>query len=37
MEVKVKQLVMDEEKNEVLGGWHTDISLKKLGWTEPRT
>ncbi|CAL1158007.1 unnamed protein product [Cladocopium goreaui] len=34
MEVKVKQLVMDEEKNEVLGGWHTDISLKKLGWTE---
>lgn len=34
MEVKVKQLVVDEEVNRTLGGWHTEISLKALNWTE---
>jgi len=37
MEVVVKQIVTDEEKNTVLGGWHTEISLKGIGWTEYRT
>lgn len=33
MEVKVKQLVVDEEVNRTSGGWHTEISLKALNWT----
>lgn len=34
MEVKVKQLTIDEETNKVQGGWSTEISLRALGWTE---
>ena len=34
MEVKVKQLTIDEETNKVQGGWQTEISLRALGWTE---
>ena len=33
MECKVKQFVLEEERNKVSGGWHTDISLTALGWT----
>lgn len=34
MEVQIKKLRAQEERNQVLGGWHTEISLKGLGWTE---
>lgn len=34
MEVKVRQLVRDEEINRTKGGWHTEISLAALGWNE---
>jgi hypothetical protein len=36
MEVKVKQVVSQEETDKTLGGWHTEISLEKLGWKEPQ-
>lgn len=35
MEIRVKQIVRDEEVNAMKGGWHTAISLKQLGWSEP--
>jgi hypothetical protein len=35
-EVKVKQVVSQEETDKTLGGWHTEISLEKLGWKEPQ-
>ena len=37
MELKVKQVVRDEEQDKIKGGWHTEISLEKLGWDEPLT
>lgn len=35
MEIRVKQIVKDEETNAMKGGWHTQFSLKQLGWSEP--
>ena len=37
MELKVKQVVRDEEKDKIKGGWHTEVSLEKLGWDKPLT
>lgn len=34
MEVRVRQLVSESERTATLGGWHSAISLKNLGWTE---
>lgn len=34
MELRVKHYVSEEESNKVKGGWHTDISMKALGWSE---
>lgn len=34
MEVRVRLMVSESEKTATLGGWHSAISLKNLGWTE---
>ena len=34
MEVRVKQLVREEEINRVKGGWFTESDLAQKGWTE---
>lgn len=36
MEIRVKQVVSQEETDKTIGGWHTDVSLEKLGWNEPQ-
>jgi hypothetical protein len=37
MEIKVKQIVKDEEKDKIKGGWHTENSLQQMGWDKPLT
>jgi len=34
MELKIKHTIIEEEKNKVLGSWHTEISLRAKGWDE---
>ena len=34
MELKVKQIVREQEENEIKGGWLTEIGMKSKGWTE---
>ena len=34
MELHIKKLRVQEERNQVLGGWHTQLSLEALGWSE---
>ena len=34
MEVRIKQIAIEEQQDRVKGGWHSEISLKQKGWTE---
>ena len=34
MELKIKKIRAQEERNSLQGGWHTEISLKALNWTQ---